>query len=98
MNATEEKAQQINGVGTEASSNRASSGVNESETNPKSGTPVTQRRSGPVRFRLISPSGHSMGTFDTALEAASASSGFWPGIGQDEDRTGAGWDIEVVGS
>lgn len=50
------------------------------------------------RFRLISPDGNPMGTFDTALEAASAAGGLWPGIGQDETRGGAGWDIEVVGA
>lgn len=51
----------------------------------------------PVRYRLISPDGNPMGTFDTAQEAASAAAGFWPGIGQrDHDNGSAGWDIEVV--
>lgn len=60
-------------------------------------TPVTQRRSRPVRYRLINPDGHAMGTFDTALEAASAAGGFWPGVGQrDHDNGSEGWDIEAV--
>lgn len=38
-----------------------------------------------------------MGTFDTALEAASAAGGFWPGVGQrDHDNGSEGWDIEAV--
>lgn len=60
------------------------------------GTKLTQARSGPVRYRLISPDGFPSGTYDTAQEAASAAGGFWPGAGQDETNSGFGWDIQVV--
>lgn len=49
------------------------------------------------RFQLISPEGHRLGIYDTALEAASAAGGFWPGVGQSEDG-GPGWDIAVMGT
>lgn len=56
---------------------------------------IIQLGSRPVRCRLISPEGHRFGIYDTALEAASAAGGFWPGVGQkDDDREG--WDIEAI--
>lgn len=71
------------------------SNVNDSATNASTRTGSAQPRSGPVRYRLITPSGHGMGTFGTALEAASTAGGFWPGVGQKDDGR-EGWDIEVV--
>lgn len=48
-------------------------------------------------FQLISPDGHRLGIYDSALEAASAAGGFWPGVGQSEDG-GPGWDVATVGA
>ncbi len=47
------------------------------------------------RYQLISPSGARLGIYDSALEAASAAGGFWPGVGQKDDEH-EGWDIEAV--
>jgi len=51
-----------------------------------------------VRYRLLSPAGRQMAQlFDTAQEAASAATAWWPGVPQRSDDNGAdGWDIEVV--
>lgn len=66
--------------------------MNEPETTRQ----IVKRESGPARFQLISPEGHKLGIYDTALEAASAAGGFWPGVGQ-RDGDGPGWDIHVMG-
>lgn len=56
-------------------------------------TKVTNR----ARYQLISPKGHRLGIYDTALEAASAAGGFWPDVGQkDDDREG--WDLKAIAS
>ena len=35
--------------------------------------------------------------FDTAAQAVEAAGYLWPDQEQDEDRTGKGWDLQVVG-
>lgn len=50
------------------------------------------------RYALIDRFGMKRGEFNSALEAAEAANRIWPGLEQDEDRTGKGWDVEVVGS
>lgn len=50
----------------------------------------------PVRYELIDKFGQIDGTYDTAAEAAFRAEHLWPDQEQDPDRTGKGWDIEVV--
>lgn len=70
-------------------------GVNDSGTKAGADARLTRECSTPVRFRLLDKDDRPVGTFDTALEAASAAGGFWPGMGQrDDDREG--WDIETI--
>lgn len=52
----------------------------------------------PTRYELIDKDGKSWGDFDTAGGAAAFARIKWPHQEQDEDRTGKGWDIQVVGS
>ena len=59
-------------------------------------TKLAQPGSRPVRYELIDRYGQVDGVYDTAEEAAFFASKFWPGEEQDPDRTGKGWDIEVV--
>lgn len=54
--------------------------------------------SGPVLFAVISPSGDAITGFDCALHAANWARKTWPGLEQDPDRTGKGWDVQVVGA
>jgi hypothetical protein len=72
--------------------------MNENRTRGPGGSDLTQGGSRPVRYRLVSPSGSlSMGTFTTALEAATVAGQLWPGVAQrDHDNGAEGWDIEVV--
>ena len=49
-----------------------------------------------AKFQLVSPEGHRLGIYDSALEAASAAGGFWPGVGQRDHDEAPGWDIHVV--
>lgn len=58
---------------------------------------MTHEDSRDVRYQLISPSGRKLGIYNSALEAASAAGGFWPGVAQrDHDNGTEGWDIEAV--
>ena len=72
--------------------------MNEDRTRPESRTKRAQSGSRDVRFQLISPTGHRLGIYDTALEAASAAGGFWPGVGQKDDDNPEGWDLQVEGA
>ncbi len=63
MTAIEEKSKQNNGVGHRPSTVPVGSSQNDSRTDLKSGTPLTQPRSRPVRYRLILPSGHPSPAF-----------------------------------
>lgn len=61
-------------------------------------TESVQGGSRPVRFELVRADGAiSPMKFDTAAQAVEAAGYLWPGQEQDEDRTGAGWDIQAVG-
>jgi len=72
MKQQSENLQEIKGDEAVASGVWPISSVNDAGTPARSGTPLTQRRSGPVRYRLISPDGQSIGIFNAAQEAASA--------------------------
>lgn len=52
----------------------------------------------PTSYELIDKDGKNWGEFKTAQEAAIYAAHKWPFEEQDEDRTGTGWDIAVVGS
>ncbi len=70
--------------------------MNDSGTNAGADTPLTQPGSRPVRYELVSPYGWVMATCDTAEQCAKAATAMWPGMEQDPDRTGRGWDIQVA--
>ena len=71
--------------------------MNKDETCDNSGTKLTQPRSRPVHFELVSYRGEIFGPFVSAREAAEVAKAKWPHQEQDEDRTGAGWDIQIAG-
>lgn len=52
----------------------------------------------PVRYELIDKDGRSVRTFINARAAAEHAKYLWPDQEQDEDRTGKGWDIQIVGA
>jgi len=70
--------------------------MNEDRTRASGGTNLTQAGSRPVRFELVSYRGEIFGPYPTAQAAAEAAKEKWPDQEQDEDRTGEGWDIQVV--
>ncbi len=73
--------------------------TNETPTCSDSDARLTQRGSRPVRYELVRRDGEiSPMKFESAAQAAEAAGLLWPGEEQDEDRTGKGWDIQVVGS
>ena len=50
------------------------------------------------RYELIDKDGKKVPmTFGTAQAAAQHARAIWPDQEQDEDRTGKGWDVQVVG-
>ena len=72
--------------------------VNDSGTRPPSDTLVTRGRSSPVHYELVRADGViSPMKFETAADAVRAAGYLWPDQEQDEDRTGKGWDVQVVG-
>jgi hypothetical protein len=77
---------------------RASLGVNLGGTCVVIDTKLAQRRSGPVRFESVSYRGEIFGPYDSMEAAAQAAKEKWPDQHQDEDRTGAGWDVQVEGA
>jgi hypothetical protein len=52
----------------------------------------------PIRYEIVDVAGNIFGDFDSAQAAADFAHKRWPGQEQDPDRTGKGWDIQVVGS
>ena len=53
----------------------------------------------PTRYELIDKDGRPvLGTFDNAIDAATVAKMRWPDQSQDEERSGKGWDIQVVGA
>lgn len=79
------------------SAGSSSFGVNDARTGADRDTGLTQRRSGPVRYELVSYRGEIFGPYPTAQAAAEAAKIKWPHQHQDEDRVGLGWDVQVVG-
>ena len=72
--------------------------VNASGTKSRSDTPLTRGRSGPVRYEVVGYNGVvSPMKFDTAQAAATQARKWFPEQEQDADRTGKGWDVQVVG-
>ena len=67
-------------------------------TDQKISTQVARGRSGPVRYELLNKEGLIVGVYETAQRAGEVAAIFWPNQQQDEDRTGAGWDVQVAGS
>jgi tetrahydromethanopterin S-methyltransferase subunit H len=51
-----------------------------------------------IRYELIDKYGMRRGIFDSAAKAAEAAERIWPEQSQDHDRTGRGWDVQVVGA
>jgi hypothetical protein len=49
------------------------------------------------RYELVDKDGRICGTYPTATAAGLSAQRCWPGEEQDEDRTGNGWDVQVVG-
>lgn len=73
--------------------------VNKAGPGSDSGTQLTRGRSGPVRYEIVSRQGHiSPVKFTSASEAAGHAKVLWPDQEQDPERTGKGWDVQVVGS
>jgi len=66
-------------------------------TNQKISTQEARGRSGPVRVEVIDKDGKMHGPFHTLIEANTYARKHWPDQEQDEDRTGKGWDVQVVG-
>jgi hypothetical protein len=50
-----------------------------------------------TRYELIDKNGRVVGSFNTANSAGEFAKRTWPDQEQDEDRTGNGWDVQVVG-
>lgn len=71
--------------------------MNENRTCDDSDAKLTRGRSGPVRYELIDKNGRIVGSFNTANSAGEYAKRTWPDQEQDEDRTGKGWDVQVVG-
>lgn len=70
---------------------------NEAQTCAQTSTPAAQPRSGPVLYELIDKDGKVIGTDSSAAFLADMAKIKWPDQEQDPDRTGAGWDVQVVG-
>lgn len=49
------------------------------------------------QYELIDKDGFTCGWYGTAEQAAKFAKGFWPDQEQDPDRSGVGWDVQVVG-
>lgn len=60
--------------------------------------PVTEPSSGPVRYELIAKDSRSIATNANAEYLGDLAGRLWPDQEQDEDRTGKGWDVQVVGA
>lgn len=57
----------------------------------------TEVHNRPTQYELVSYRGEIFGPYPTAQAAAEAAKLKWPDQQQDEDRTGEGWDVQVVG-
>jgi hypothetical protein len=79
------------------SSDHARTDANVVGTRQEIDAPLTQRRSADVRYEIVDCEGKTLGPFKTAAEAGAIAIALF-GDRQDPDRTGAGWDVQVVGS
>lgn len=70
--------------------------VNDSGTISGSDTRLTREGSRPVRYHVIDKDGGKHGPFEGLLAAGAMAVLTWPGQEQDTDRSGKGWDVEVV--
>lgn len=82
--------------------------VNDSATSGSTRTRQAQSRSGPVLYELVDKDGRTYVagsadgmmqrrfTFASAAEAAHFAGYLWPDQEQDPDRTGRGWNVQVV--
>ena len=52
----------------------------------------------PHRYELIDKDGNAAGVFHDVTGAAIFAAHLWPDQEQDEERTGRGWDIALVGA
>ncbi len=50
----------------------------------------------PTLYELVSYRGEIFGPYTSIEEAAEVAEAKWPGQAQDPDRSGLGWDVEVV--
>lgn len=74
--------------------------MNESRTCANGGTNLTQVGSPPVRryYELVGADGIVYSVkFEKAAHAAEQAKRLWPDQEQDPDRTGKGWDIQLIG-
>lgn len=65
-------------------------------TESKIDTPVARDVSRPVLYELIDRDGVNHGERTSAAYLAELACRLWPDQEQDPDRTGKGWDIQVV--
>ena len=52
----------------------------------------------PTRYELISKDGKREAVSTSVATLADIAAHLWPGQEQDEERSGKGWDIQVVGA
>ena len=76
----------------------AGSSVNLEGTCAVIDTKLAQPGSPSVRYEIVSYRGEIFGPYDSMEAAAQAAREKWPDQHQDEDRTGAGWDIQIQGA
>ena len=72
--------------------------MNESRTCGNSDTQLTRGGSRVVRYEIVSYRGEIFGPYDSMEAAAQAAKEKWPDQHQDEDRTRAGWDVQIQGA
>lgn len=72
--------------------------VNDTETLDGSRRELTRPRSRPVRLELIDKDGKACAWAETPHDLILFAERMWPGMEQDEDRTGRGWTIQPVGA
>lgn len=96
MKQQSENLQEIKGDDANASGVFLGSAVNDRGTDSQTGTRLTQPGSRPVRYRLLDSIGLAFGPYPTAEAAVAMANDLWPDQQQDEERSGKGWDIEVI--
>lgn len=69
---------------------------NEERSSSKTDTDLTRPRSGPVRYELIDKDGKTHGPFNNLKATWKYAETHFSGQEQDEDRTGNGWDVQII--